>query len=331
MENNYSLHSHLGSSNDPRTLFEISRLNGIKLKKGLKNYNVFKKTLTETENQNHSSYLDKFHLTELIQSSPNAIEKCVYNAFCDDYVKNNIVVSEIRFNPMFRNLEGSYDLDVIISSACIGMQKAMTVYPIKCGLIICTDRRLTINQSEVLASKAIKFKNLGVVGFDCAGPYDKKINLEELKEIYKWVKSENLGTTIHIGETDQYDKINSLKELEYVIKEFSIDRIGHGILLPKLDKNYTHIVLDKNIHFEICPTSNLITKSCNNLSEMESILNHFNKNKISFSIETDGVLFLNTNIKKEYEIVKNMNINNLDIEKIKNNAYENSFIINKKI
>ena len=84
----------------------------------------------QRKNKNLSA-MDKnfFHWTELIQSSPEAIEESVKATIAGGYRKSNITPHELRFNPMKRNRGGERDLDHIIMSAIWGMDKAMLEYP----------------------------------------------------------------------------------------------------------------------------------------------------------------------------------------------------------
>ena len=65
-------------------------------------------------------YLQLFHWTELIQSSPIAVERAVYEVVGGAYRKNNVTTMELRFNPMKRNRGGEQDLDHIIAAAVAG-------------------------------------------------------------------------------------------------------------------------------------------------------------------------------------------------------------------
>ena len=74
-------------------------------------------------------YLALFHWTELIQSSPIAVERSVYEVIGGAYRKNNVTKLELRFNPMKRNRGGEQDLDHIIAAAVRGMDRAVLEYP----------------------------------------------------------------------------------------------------------------------------------------------------------------------------------------------------------
>ena len=95
------LHVHVGSAVDPPIMWEIAHEQGIKLP--TKNYWEFEKLITVEGTTTHENYLALFHWTELIQSSPEAIETSVYSMASGAYRKNNITTLEIRFNPMKRN------------------------------------------------------------------------------------------------------------------------------------------------------------------------------------------------------------------------------------
>ena len=147
------LHVHVGSAVDPPIMWEIAHDQGIKLP--TKNYWEFEKLITVSEVTTYEKYLALFHWTELIQSSPEAMEKSIYSIASGAYRKNNITTLEIRFNPMKRNRGGERDLDHIILSAIHGLEKAMLAFPIKAGLIFCLDRTFSADLNMIIAKKAI--------------------------------------------------------------------------------------------------------------------------------------------------------------------------------
>ena len=75
-------------------------------------------------------YLQLFHWTELIQSSPLAVERSVYEVVGGAYRKNNITTMELRFNPMKRNRGGERDLEVCLGqleSTVLGLTRNSAV------------------------------------------------------------------------------------------------------------------------------------------------------------------------------------------------------------
>ena len=127
-------------------------------------------TVSNRRSRSFDGYLQLFHWTELIQSSPLAVERSVYEVVGGAYRKNNITTTELRFNPMKRNRGGEQDLDHIIAAAVRGMDRASLEYPVKPGLIFCLDRAFPFELNEILVEKAIAWHDRGVVGIDIAGP-----------------------------------------------------------------------------------------------------------------------------------------------------------------
>lgn len=293
------LHVHVGSSVDPPILWEIAHDQGIKLP--TKNYWEFEKLITISQNTDYDKYLELFYWTELIQSSPEAIERSIYSIASGAYRKNNITILEIRFNPMKRNRGGERDLDHIILAAIHGMEKAMLAYPVRVGLIFCLDRGFAPNLNEIMAKKAIKYAKRGVVGIDLAGQINKDFDIKSLIPLVNDCREYGLGITIHTGEATGAD------EVKEVIDLLSPNRIGHGIRSVENEEVLKEIA-EKNIVLEVCPTSNLHTGVVKNLDEFKHIFSKFREFHVSFTINTDGPEMLKTNLVAEYQLLLNNNI-----------------------
>ena len=164
------LHCHLGGAVAPAIMWGIAHSQGIRLP--TKDYWEFRDMITVSPRRGRSfdGYLQLFHWTELIQSSPLAVERSVYEVVGGAYRKNNVTTIELRFNPMKRNRGGEQDLDHIISAAIRGMDRAKLEYPVTPGLILCLDRAFPYQLNEIIAEKAIAYRERGVVGIDIAGP-----------------------------------------------------------------------------------------------------------------------------------------------------------------
>lgn len=326
MFNNLSLtelHVHVGSSVDPPMMWEIAHEQGIRLP--TKNYWQFKKLITIEKKLTFEGYLKLFGLTELIQSSPYAIERSIYSIATGAYRTNKIAKLEIRFNPMKRNRGGERDLDHIILASIRGMERASLQYPIKVGLIFCLDRAFPLRLNEIIAKKAIKYRKRGVVGIDLAGPDLGKpphptTNIQSLKKTFKLCRDKGLGITIHTGEhTD-------LKEMWSVVTLLEVDRVGHGVKAT-YNKKLLKELRKKNIVLEICPTSNLATQVVKDLKELKFVFETLKKEGVLFTINTDGPVMLKTNLKKEFEfLLKKKILTKEDLLWANRNAQKASFL-----
>ncbi len=317
------LHAHLGSAVNPAILWTIAHRQGIKLP--TKDYWEFEKMITLQPSQKNKDLNEMhnkfFYWTELIQSSPEAIEQSVHSVFCGGYRKCNLVLQELRFNPMFRNRNGEKDLDHIIMAAIWGMERAKLEFPqIKAGLILMMDRMLSFKQNKIILEKAIKYKKAGIIGVDVAGPERKKFDMKKYKPLFEKARAAGLGITIHSGEA------GTLEELRYVVNEIKPDRIGHGILCVK-DKKIMQAIVENNITLEICPSSNIHNSVVKNIGELKTIIKTLKKNNIKFTVNTDGSEMYDTNLFKEQELLRKAGIlSKEDIERCTNWSFEASFV-----
>ena len=157
---------------DPAELWRIAHSQGIRLP--TKDYWEFVDliTLTRGKKRTFEDLLELYHWTELIQSSPLAVEESVYAVVSGAYLKANITTLELRYDPMKRNRGGERDLDHIIMASIRGLDRALLDYPVKAGLIFCLDRQFSYELNEIITEKAIAYRHRGVVGIDIAGGRD---------------------------------------------------------------------------------------------------------------------------------------------------------------
>src|SRR3989338_3465212 len=154
------LHSHMGGAVAAPILWTLAHEQGIKLP--TKNYWQFEKMVTVQKGMQGMLALDreKYHWTELIQSSPLAMAPAVHQTLGGAYRSHNIVVHEIRYNPMKRNRGGERDLDYIILAAINGMERAQLEYPdISAGTILMLDREFPLALNEIIYQKALKYQH----------------------------------------------------------------------------------------------------------------------------------------------------------------------------
>src|SRR5437899_4468331 len=162
------LHGHLGGAVDPAAMWGIAHSQGIRLP--TKDYWEFVDLITVRKKAQRSfdDFLALYRWTELIQSSPLAVERSVYEVVGGAYRKANITLLELRYNPMKRNRGGERDLDHIIMASIRGLDRALLEYPVKCGLIFCLDRPFNYALNELILEKAIAYRRRGGVGADIA-------------------------------------------------------------------------------------------------------------------------------------------------------------------
>ncbi len=317
------LHIHVGSSVSSVELWEIAHNQGLKLP--TRSFWDFQKVIEIDEAQDYETYLQKFDLTEEIQSSPEAMFKVMQVGVAKAYLRDNITKLELRFNPIYRNKGGAIDLDHIIVFALQGMERAMLKYPVQVGLVLCLDRRLGVKENKGIVNKAIKYQQRGVVGIDLAGSTTSNENSRLFKPrdiagIVARAREAGLGVTIHTGE------VTGPEEIWAVLEHLKPDRIGHGIACIK-DKKLMKKLSEEKIVLETCPTSNLHTRVIKDYEEMRRVYDTLKENKILFTINTDGPEFLGTNLRTEFQkLITNNILSKEDLLEANRIANQASFI-----
>src|ERR687895_731542 len=160
------LHTHLGGSVASDMLWTLAHEQGIALP--VKDYWEFDRLVTVSDPRGVANLdaLDAiYHWTELIQSSPLAVERSVHAAIGGAYRSQGITTLELRFNPMKRNRGGERDLDHIILAAIRGAPR-------------------------------------GIVGVDIAGPRPNggRYDYTQVLPMVETAREAGLGVTIHVGE-----------------------------------------------------------------------------------------------------------------------------------
>ncbi len=317
------LHTHLGGAVDPPILWSIAHRQGIRLP--TKDYWEFEAMVTMGKNERTHGLKELnerfYRWTELIQSSPEAMQDSVASVIGGGYRKCNLVLQELRFNPMFRNRRGERDLDHIINAARWGLERALVEYPkVKAGLILMMDRRLTREQNGIIVDKAIRYKGKGVIGIDLAGPDRRAFSMASHAPLFHRAKETGLGLTVHCGET------GNLQELRYVVRQIAPNRIGHGIAAardPKLMKE----IAELGITLELCPTSNLKNGMVRDAAELKAIIRKLMAHGVRLTVNTDGPELYHTNVYKEQQFLLKIGaMSKQEVVRCNKWAFEASFI-----
>ncbi len=289
------LHVHLGAAVTPAVMWGIAHAQGIRLP--TKDYWAFRDLITARRRRSFQAYLDLFHWTELIQSSPTAVERSVYEVIGGAYRKNNITRLELRFNPMKRNRGGEQDLDHIIAAAVRGMDRAVLEYPqVRAGLIFCLDRAFTRELNEIIAAKAIAWRDRGVIAVDIAGPVVPGFRFAEYREIFDACRKVGLGVTVHAGETGGADEVRE------AVEALNPERIGHGVRSAD-DPSVMALLRERGVVLEVCPSSNLNTRVVRDVAEMRQILRRLEEHRVPFALSTDGPEMLRSYLRDEIAMI----------------------------
>jgi adenosine deaminase len=296
------LHTHLGGSVDPAVMWTIAHDQGIALP--VKDYWDFVGLVTvDPRGVDGLPELDGIYKwTELIQSSPIAVERSVHGAIGGAYRTQNITTLELRFNPMKRNRGGEQDLDHIIMAATRGLDRANLEYPnVSAGLILMMDRTFTHEQNGIIVEKAIRYADRGIVGVDIAGPRPDggRYAYRELAPLVEEARRAGLGVTIHVGEEGGR---HGIEEIGEVVEHLRPERIGHGILAAQ-DEETMRLLREADTVLEICPSSNLLTGALADEDALRDTVRTFADRGVAFTIATDGPEMMQTHLRDELALL----------------------------
>ena len=305
------LHLHLDGSLSAKAILEVARKEGIKLP--AENEEELNKYLMVPENcQSLNEYLERFALPNLVLQTKFGLETCTLDLLkrlADDGLK----YVEIRMAPQLSTDKGLTQEEVV-ETLVKTLGKAEN-FGISSNLILCMMRGDNTKEKNLeTIAVARKYLGRGVVAMDLAGAESLFPN-EMFDKEFKLINKHNIPLTIHAGEASGADSVKSALKYGAV-------RIGHGIHSIE-DQTVLKELKDKNIFLEVCPKSNLDTKTISKYEDLP--LKEFTKQGIKVTINTDDMTVSNTTLKQEYETLVKMGFNEKDLKEFTKNSIEASF------
>ncbi|VDP67198.1 unnamed protein product [Echinostoma caproni] len=273
------LHVHLDGSPRPNTIFELAQRKGIKL--SFANSVALENALQPKEPYYLGHFLRSFeYILPVFEGDKKEAIARLSEEFVEDCkIRSNLCYVETRFSP--HSLAGNrMSADEATTVVLEALTRAAVKHNVQVRLILCILRDKPENAFEVL-DLARKYRPHGVVGIDLAGDEGKWMTTkfsDEIVQVFEHAKSEGIHRTVHAGENGPACAV------ENAVKQLHAERIGHGYSVLN-DVHILDFVKQKNIHFELCPTSSLMTGAAKRGSVHP--LHHFASAGMNYSINTD--------------------------------------------
>lgn len=266
--------------------------------------------LIDTTSRDLGEYLKKFELPIKLLQDLNNIEEYAY-LLGKELERDEVIYAEVRFCPLF-HVE-KYSIDEVVEAIRRGFKRVSTM---KVNLIFCMMRHFSVQDNYKIIMLTKRFLGNGVVGIDLAGD-EAKYATEKFKELFDIIRKEGIPFTIHAGEARSYESVNNAID-------FGAKRIGHGISSIQSDEVVNKLIR-MGVTLEICPSSNIDT------DVIKSIESHPIKqlvdNGVLVTINTDNRTVSNTNLNKEYDLLrKTFGFSDEDFLKFNLNAINCAFI-----
>jgi adenosine deaminase len=323
------LHDHLDGGLRPATIIELADAVGHTLP------HTNPRSLAEWFISSASSgslerYLQTFAHTVAVMQTAEALyrvaEECAL-----DLAADGVVYAEVRFAPE-QHLQGGLTLPAVTEPVLGGFaagsaQARQAGRPIRIGTLLTAMR--TAARSTEIAGLAVRYRDVGVVGFDIAGAeagYPPTLHLDAFEYLHR----ENFHFTIHAGEAF------GLPSIWQAIQWCGADRLGHGVRIvddiatgsdgspPRLGRLAAY-VRDTRIPLELCPSSNVQTGAASSIAAHPIGL--LRELRFRATVNTDNRLMSDTSMSREMALlVDAFNYGWADLQWFTINAMKSAFI-----
>ena len=205
---------------------------------------------------------------------------------------DKVIYAEIRFAPLLHTRSGT-PAAAIVDAACQALREGNAETGVEARLLLCTLRHFTAEQGLETVQLVEEFRHQGVVGLDLAAD-ETGYSLNPHIPAFQRARELKIPTTAHAGEAGGPESV--LETLEFLGPR----RIGHGVRSIE-DPDLVQLLVQKQIHLEICPSSNLQTRVFDHITDHS--IDPLARAGVSVSINTDGRGLTDTTLHREYALV----------------------------
>lgn len=234
-----------------------------------------------------NDFLKCFDLPLSLMQTAEGISEAV-SLVAENIRKQGVIYAEIRFAPQLHTKQG-LSQEEVIAAALEGLKKT----ELKANFILCCMRgsgNEAENDLTVSLAKKYLVEDGGVVAIDLAGA-EALFPTKNYKELFEKARKEKIPFTIHAGEADGADSVRCAIE-------YGARRIGHGVR-AKEDASLLRLAKEKQIFFEMCPTSNILTHAIENIREFP--LFEYMEYGIPVTLNTDDMAIEGITLSEEYD------------------------------
>jgi adenosine deaminase len=242
-------------------------------------------------------YLETFAHTVGVMQTREALVR-VARECAEDLADDGIVYAEVRFAPE-QHLRHGLGLDEVVEAVQEGFRAGSEATGIRIGTLLTAMR--TAARSLEIADLAVRWRERGVVGFDIAGAEAGFPPTRHL-DAFEHVRRENFHLTIHAGEAF------GLPSIWEALQLCGAERLGHGVRIvddievaandgARLGR-LAHLVRDRRVPLELCPTSNVHSGAAPSIEEHPIGL--LMELKFRVTVNTDNRLMSATSLSEEF-------------------------------
>jgi adenosine deaminase len=322
------LHDHLDGGLRPQTMIDHALASGYTKLPSYEPDQLAKWFVEACSSGTLELYLETFEHTISVMQTPEEIIRVARECVLD-LAADNVVYAEVRGAPELFMRKG-LTMDQVIEATVEGFNQGMAEVAhngkkIRVEHILCALRQNHV--SDEVATKVVKYKGRGVVGFDIAGPEAGFPPTDHIKA-FNYLRDSGAHYTIHAGEAF------GVESIALAVNECGAQRIGHGIrLIDDIDfssgeaklGSLAQEILDNQICLEMAPTSNLQTGGAASYATHQ--IGIMKKLGFNVTLNTDNRLMSATSMNREArEIADGYSWNIDDLHDVARNGIYSAFI-----
>ena len=254
--------------------------------------------------------MEGFALPVAAMASEQACERVAYEVAQDAW-QEGCVLGEFRMAPQLFEPFG-----LSAHKATEAMLRGLARSDLTCGLIVCGMRHHEPDVTKQAALIAAAYMDQGVCGFDLAGP-ERGFPAARHEQAIVLARQAELGVTLHAGEADTGANVLDAIRL-------GATRIGHGVQVVD-DPHWIEQARSAQVHFEVCPSSNLHTGATASLAAHP--IHRMVQEGLSVSVSTDNRLISGTTLCDELTILlQELNFSMTQIAEMQRQGLKSSFL-----
>lgn len=240
---------------------------------------------------NLADYISRSQRAIELMQTKEALELVVEDLFAQ-LQADNVIYAELRFAPL-EHIQQELNAAEVVQAVSDAVDKEVKATGIEAGVILCTLRHYSEEQSMQTVKLVEQFEEQRVVGFDIAAD-EAGFPVDNHVAAFEYANQKDLNCTAHAGEACGAESVWE------TLEKFKPSRIGHGVRSAEDQKLIDHLKAH-DIHLEICPTSNIQTNVFKTISDHN--VNRLYNQGLSLSINTDGRTISDVTLGEEYQIL----------------------------
>jgi adenosine deaminase len=251
------LHRHFEGSLRLSSLAEIARTCRLDLPTEPEALRPYVQMTPETP-RTMTHFLAKFAVLRQFYQSAEIIQRLAYEVV-EDAAADNIRYLELRFTPKALAQASRLAFRDVIAHLCAGVAQAQHHFDIAVRLIVSLNRHESVQESAQAVYAALDQRACGIVALDLGGQ-EAGFSAEPFRDLFAEARQAGLGVTAHAGEW------SGAENVRYAIEQLGAVRIGHGVRILE-DNSLIDLARERQIAFEVCPSSNLCSGIVRSLAE----------------------------------------------------------------